>query len=184
MKMKQLTMSFIGTIIRGVVLVIAILLIYKAGAKAYDFGFRIFTEKPMSEAPGRDVEVTISQDEGLSDVSKMLEEKGLIRDAQLFMIQKKLSQYSGNVLPGMYTLNTSMTAEEISAVISEKNDEGEESLSQPDKLQEADQETSSEPTPLENAGDVVSPIDQTIPDDDVAPAEDTAPAEDGGEAAE
>ena len=78
MKIKQLTFSFIGTVIRIVIIAVAALLIYKAGQKAYDFGYRVFAEEAMSPAPGRDVEVSITQGKGAYDVGKMLEEKGLM----------------------------------------------------------------------------------------------------------
>ncbi|HOO27150.1 MAG TPA: endolytic transglycosylase MltG [Lachnospiraceae bacterium] len=149
---KQLTMSFLGTIIRGALLVIAVLVIYKAGMKAYDFGFRIFTEEPMSEAPGRDIEITVSDGDGTKAVSKMLEEKGLIRDAQLFMIQAKLSEYSGDIQPGNYTLNTSMTAEEMLAVLlTDESADAEEETDETDELQEADPLT--EAAPADDTGD-------------------------------
>ena len=37
--------------------------------KAYEFGFRIFTEPPMSEAPGRDIQVTVSKSDGTKEVA-------------------------------------------------------------------------------------------------------------------
>ena len=118
MKLKQLTFSFVGTIIRIVIVLVIGLLIYKAGQKAYDFGFRIFAEEPMSPAPGRDVEITIGHDKSTYAVAKMLQEKGVIRDAQLFYVQEKLSDYKGKIQPGFYTLNTSMNAEDILKTLS------------------------------------------------------------------
>ncbi len=118
MKIKQLTFSFIGTIIRIVIVILLALLIYKAGLKAYDFGFRIFTEEPMSTEPGRDVEVTITQGKGVMDIGKMLQEKGLVRDAQLFFVQEKLSSHKGKIQPGIYTLNTSMSTEDMLKIMS------------------------------------------------------------------
>ena len=47
----------------------------------------------------------------------MLEAEGLIRDSKLFFAQLKLSAYSGKLLPGTYTLNTSMTGKEMIAVM-------------------------------------------------------------------
>ena len=62
-----------------------------------------------------------------SDIGSMLEEKGLIRDARLFAVQLKLSAYSKKIKPGIYTLNTSMTAKEMMEAmspVSEKDTEG------------------------------------------------------------
>ena len=114
---KAIALGFIGFVIRGVILVLLILSIYRAGQKAYDFGFRIFTEEPMSPEPGRDVSVTIAQGDSVMDVGEMFEEKGLIRDAKLFFVQKKCSVYDDDIKPGFYTLNTSMTAEDMFEII-------------------------------------------------------------------
>ncbi len=126
MKIKQLTFSFIGTIFRIVVVILLVFFIYKVGQKAYDFGFRIFAEEPMSVEPGRDVEVTITQGKGVMDIGKMLQEKGLIRDAQLFFVQEKLSSHKGKIQPGIYTLNTSMLAEDMLKIMSANAPEDEE----------------------------------------------------------
>jgi len=122
MNIKDLALMFMGFIVRASIIAIAVLVIFKTGQKAYDFGFRIFTEEAMSPAPGRDVAVTIVKGDSTMDVAKMLEEKGLIRDSNLFFVQKKCSEYDGDIKPGFYTLNTSMTAEEIFATIAEKKD--------------------------------------------------------------
>lgn len=117
MKIKNFAFSFTGTIIRIAILIIASFIVVQAGKKAYDFGYRIFTEEPMSQAPGRDVTVTVTQGDSESDIAKMLEEKGLIRDALLFRIQKKLSVYKGAIAPGSYQLNTCMNTDEMLEVL-------------------------------------------------------------------
>ncbi len=127
MNIKSIALGFMGFIVRASVLVILILIIAKTGQKAYDFGFRVFTEEAMSPAPGRDVAVTIVAGDSTMDVGKMLEEKGLIRDSKLFYVQKKCSVYDDDIKPGFYTLNTSMTAEDMFAIIAGRKDsEGEE----------------------------------------------------------
>lgn len=130
---KRMAMAFIGFVIRGVILIFLIMSVYKTGQKAYDFGFRIFTEEPMTPQPGRDVAITISQGDSTMDVAESLEEKGLIRDAKLFYVQKKCSVFDGDIKPGFYTLNTSMTADEMFELIAGRaDDEGGES----DELQD------------------------------------------------
>ena len=94
----------------------------RAGEEAYDFGFRIYTEEAMSPAPGRDVAVTIVQGDSTMDVGRMFEEKGLIRDSKLFYVQKKCSVYDADIKPGFYTLNTSMTADDMFAIIAGRKD--------------------------------------------------------------
>ena len=122
MNIKSIALGFMGFIVRASILAVIILVIFRTGQKAYEFGFRIFTEEAMSPAPGRDVAVTIVQGDSTMDVGKMLEEKGLIRDSKLFYVQKKCSVYDDDIKPGFYTLNTSMTAEDMFAIIAGKKE--------------------------------------------------------------
>ena len=54
-----------------------------------------------------------------------LEEYGLIRNQNLFYAQYMVSEYKDKFVPGNYDLNTSMTAEEMMAVMSPGADEEE-----------------------------------------------------------
>lgn len=107
--------------IRGAFSVLIVVMVVYAtvqlSALGYDFGYRVFTEPAMSEEPGVDIPVLIK--EGMSDreIAGTLEEKGLIRDKNLGFLQIKLSAYSGEAIPGAYTLNTSMDMKEILVTI-------------------------------------------------------------------
>lgn len=90
---------------------------------AYDFGYRVFTEPAVAEAPGEDVVVQIKEGMSARELGQMLEDKGLVRDGNLFYLQLKLSVYSKKMEPGVYTLNTSMTAKEMMVAISETADQ-------------------------------------------------------------
>ncbi len=58
------------------------------------------------------------------ELGQLLEDKGLVRDHNLFYLQLKLSAYSGHIKPGIYTLNTSMTAKDMMVIMSsDKSDE-------------------------------------------------------------
>ena len=84
---------------------------------AYDFGYRVFTEPAMDAKPGTNVTVTIDADMDGREVGLVLKDNGLVRDENLFFLQLKLSVYADKLLPGEYTLNTSMTAKEMMAVM-------------------------------------------------------------------
>lgn len=173
---RQIAMSLAGTIFRLAILAVCVLVISRAGKYAYNFAYRIFTEEPMSAAPGRDVAVTIVQGDSLMDVCKMLEEKGLVRDAKLTWIQKKVSVYDNDIKPDFYTLNTSMTADEMFEIIAGRSD---------DEESEDEDESTMEAAPLtEGEGGLDSLIDSTIPDGDVIndPFDEVDP--DAGEAGE
>ena len=111
--------------------VLIVMFVYKYAFLAYDYGYRLFGEKPITSGEGRTVTVTIPEGADAQKVGEILETKGLIRDSQLFVLQELLSDYHGEVLPGEFELNTSMTAEEMLAVLStepEQEEEGNKSL--------------------------------------------------------
>ncbi len=83
----------------------------------YDYGYRLFTEPAVDEAPGVDMMVQVKADMSASDIARTLEEKGLVRDSSLFYIQMKLSSFDKKIKPGVYTLNTSMKPKELMAAM-------------------------------------------------------------------
>lgn len=116
-------MAFLTAVVRIAILVVIVYFIQKLGVTAYGYGYRVFSEEPMTTGSGTDVSVTIPLGSSAMDIGKILEERGLIRDAKLFYIQEKLSAYRGKLKPGTYTLNTSMTAEDMMGVISQEDQE-------------------------------------------------------------
>lgn len=115
---NKLVFRFVSISFSVLILLVIFIGVFKASAFCYDFGYRIFTEKPMESAPGRDVVVQIDTDDSAFDIGKMLEQKGLVRDSSLYVAQYYLSAYVNDLLPGTYTLNTSMTTKEMLIVMS------------------------------------------------------------------
>ena len=60
----------------------------------------------------------IEEDDDVKKIGEILENKGLIRDGELFVLQELISDYHNDLLPGTYELNTSMTAEQMMEVMS------------------------------------------------------------------
>ena len=116
--------------IRIAVKVLAVVLVvfftFSTSFKAYDFGYRVFTEPAIDVAPGINVQVTIKEGMSAKQIGKLLEKEGLIRDADLFVVQYKLSAYSGEILAGDYTLNTSQTPKELMIIMSGQEEDLEE----------------------------------------------------------
>lgn len=133
MSIKGIIGSTAELIIKIVVLVFAATYIMRAATAAYDYGFRIFTEEPVSLGEGRTISVSVQEPVSAREVGEMLEERGLIRDANLFVIQELLSENHGKMQPGIYDLSTAMTAEEMMDVMAadapeeDEEDTGEES---------------------------------------------------------
>ena len=113
-------------IYRGVrvafVIMLALLIVYgtlKVSFTAYDFGYRVFTETAIDKSPGIYVDVVIDKSMSDEEIGQLLEDKGLVRDATLFLLQYKLSAYADEIVPGVYNLSTAMTPKEMIILMSE-----------------------------------------------------------------
>ena len=118
MSVKHLIGAVIEMVIKVIVLVMVVMFVMRTSTEAYEFGYRVFADEPVSLGGGRTITVGIAQDADVKDIAEMLEEKGLIKDAKLFVVQELLSAYHGDILPGIYDLSTAMTANEMLAVMS------------------------------------------------------------------
>ncbi len=117
MKLNKVIFKFVSVSFSVLILLLVIAGLLELGTFCYDFGYRVFTESAIDEKPGRDVVVQVTSDMSESEIGKMLEEEGLVRDGSLFYVQLKVSAYSGKLEPGIYTLNTSMTGKDMIAVL-------------------------------------------------------------------
>lgn len=118
MKTKTAAISIVSVAVRVLIVFLVIVFIYRGAMYCYDFGYRIFTDMPMSIEPGTDVTVVINEEYSTKQIGEILEERGLINDAVMFVLQEKLSEYSGEIKAGVYNLNTSMTTEKMIAIMS------------------------------------------------------------------
>ena len=124
MNTKALIGTVIETIIKVLVIAAAIIIVFKGATRAYDFGYRVFADEPMSPNNGRTITVGIAQDADIKDIARMLEEKGLIEDAKLFVVQELLSAQHNKILPGIYDLNTGMKAAEMLEIMATQTEDG------------------------------------------------------------
>ncbi len=115
---KKMIWGVVKGILKIAIALAVVLLIYNLGLKAYDFGYRVFAEEPMELGTGRTVSVSIVEGKSVSEIGEILEEKGLIRDAKLFYFQEMLSEYRGELKPGVYELSTGMTPYEMMEIMS------------------------------------------------------------------
>lgn len=128
MKTGSMISAVFGAIFKVIFTVLAVYLIYCGATICYDYGNRIFTEPAVSAGEGRTVTVAVTEDMSPSDIGKLFESRGLVRDARLFTLQYYLSEYREDVGPGVFDLSTSMTAEEMMAamVVPEEEEDSEE----------------------------------------------------------
>lgn len=123
MNLNKLVIKFVSVSFSILVVLLVIVGLMRLGTFCYDFGYRVFTEKPVDAEPGRDVVLQITDEMSEHDIGEYLEEKGLVRDGTLFYAQLKLSAYSGKLIPGIYTLNTSMEAKDMMVVMAAANEQ-------------------------------------------------------------
>ena len=126
MNAKQLLGAISAMIVRIVVAAAIIAVVFKLAISAYDFGYQIFADVPMSEGSGRTVSVVVSEGQSSKELAKMLEQKGLIKDAKVFYIQEQLSDYKDMIKPGTYELSTAMNSEQMLAILCDVQAEQEE----------------------------------------------------------
>ena len=117
MSVKNVVLSLLGMVIRLGITVAIIYFVYNLSHEAYNFGYNVFADIPADVFPGRDVEVTITDSMSEKDIAEYFEKTGLTKDWKLFYVQERFSEYRENVTPGVYALNTSMSSQEIMAVI-------------------------------------------------------------------
>ncbi len=115
---KYLVVTVVEMIIKVVVIAAVVVFVMRGVTAAYDFGYRVFADEPVSASGGRTITIGVAEDASVKDVAEMLEEKGLIKDANLFIVQELLSAHHNKILPGIYDLSTDMTAEKMLEIMS------------------------------------------------------------------
>ena len=113
MNIKSLILAVLETIVKVVIFAVVIMFIFKGITAAYEFGYKVFADEPVSLNNGRTISVGVSENASVKDVANMLEEKGLINDSKLFVVQELLSAYHNEIKPGIYDLRTDMTAHDM-----------------------------------------------------------------------
>jgi len=121
MKAGSIIGAVCGAIFRVAVVIFAAYAIFHGATLCYEYGYRIFTEPAVSAGEGRTVTVAVTPEMSASDIGKLFESKGLVRDAKLFVLQYYLSEYRKEVEPGVFELSTAMTTEEMMAVMAENS---------------------------------------------------------------
>lgn len=65
----------VGIAVKIVLLAVLVLVLIFTGRRAYTFGYQIFAQEAMSEAPGKKVAVNDHQRYVLCEIAKLLEEE-------------------------------------------------------------------------------------------------------------
>ena len=127
MNVKQLLGAISAMIIKIAVAAVVIVAVFRLAVYAYDFGYKVFADMPVSEGEGRIVSVVIPEGQSIRELAKMLEQKGLVEDANVFYIQERLSDYKDKLKPGSYELSTAMNSEQMLEILCDMDEDASES---------------------------------------------------------
>lgn len=119
LNVTKIILQIIWNIFFYTVIVIGVIWLCK---NVFFLSYQIYGDVRPEAAPGQDVSFEIEEGEGTMELSKRLYDQGLIINAYTFYIRAKLCTGSKKpILPGAYRLNTSMTYEEITDVITNES---------------------------------------------------------------
>lgn len=116
---KRIGISILEGIVKALLIVAICYATYHYARVAYDYGYHIYNQTPMSTGEGMPVHVTIPENTGVSEIGRILKRAGLIDDVRLFTLQERLSAYHGKLQPGEYDLSTAMTPDEMMAIMAQ-----------------------------------------------------------------
>lgn len=103
-----------------IAIALVVLLVFLA-RRAYSLGYEVFDEQPVDSGDGRAVTVTITDDMSVRQIGMLLRSEGLLTESvEAFQIQEFISEYHGDILPGTYTLRTSMTADDMFPILAQE----------------------------------------------------------------
>lgn len=125
MKAQKAILSVILFILRSAILILVITGIYRLGELSYICCYSVVSDVAVDEIPGKDVSVTLDGDMEAKSMARLMERKGLVKNAEIFHIQLKLFQYEDKLKRGSYMLNTSMTPKEMMKIMSGEAEETE-----------------------------------------------------------
>ena len=69
MKWNKVVFKFVSISFSILVALLVVVGLIELGSYCYDFGYRVFTESPVDETPGRDVTVSVTADMSEHDLS-------------------------------------------------------------------------------------------------------------------
>ena len=116
---KKIIIGFLNMVFRFSVLALVVVGVYRLAMYSYHFGYMVFADASKEPSPGRDVVITAENTENVMELGRLLETRGLIEDRKIFLVQERLSEYHGKMVPGTYTLNTSMKAADMIEIMAQ-----------------------------------------------------------------
>lgn len=110
----------VGVLTIGIAVIFYAVVAYgikEAGSYSYDFAYQLFGDVSVEAAPGHDVKVTIMKGESSMNIASKLEDAKVVTNRYSFYLKLKLKEY--DIMPGTFILNTSMSYDDVLAVITD-----------------------------------------------------------------
>lgn len=96
---------------------IIVLLLIQVFTFAYNFFYKVFTDKSVNPASQTEIAFVVEPDSSTTEIVDNLVDAGLVSDKYVMLAKVYLSSYHGKMMPGTYMLSPSMTQEEIMKTI-------------------------------------------------------------------
>lgn len=113
--------AVIGNIAGRIILsAVMVLVIFVAVRYSFSFGRAVFYQAPVEKAPGRDVEIEITEGMGNKGVAEALYEAKVIRNDDAFSVMERV--YKVKLFPGTYTVNTSLDSKDTLMSLMEQSE--------------------------------------------------------------
>ena len=109
--MKKVISTILGLGVNIIMYVVAVFVLFRVGAFAYDFSYEVFGEPVVSQYSDEEVRIEIQSGDGSQTVAKKLKEAGVINNEWAFILKSRLSKAS--LMPGVYVVNASMSADDM-----------------------------------------------------------------------
>ena len=123
MTTQKAVMRVASICLKVIIFIVIVLGIVSLGQTTYRYTHAVFSDAALEEEPGKLVRVKIPEDVNGKQLAKVLEENGLIEDANVFVIQMKMADFGETVKAGTYELSTSMPPSEMFKILSSNGNE-------------------------------------------------------------
>ena len=109
--MKKVISTILGLGVNIIIYVVAIFILFRAGALAYEFSYEVFGEPVVSEYADEEIRIEIKDGDGSKTVAQKLKDAGAINREWAFILKSRLSK--ANLMPGVYVVKASMSADDM-----------------------------------------------------------------------
>ena len=109
--MKKVISTILGLGVNIIIYVVAIFILFRAGALAYEFSYEVFGEPVVSEYADEEIRIEIKDGDGSKTVAQKLKDAGAIKSEWAFILKSRLSK--ANLMPGVYVVKASMSADDM-----------------------------------------------------------------------